>query len=1100
MGAGDVVRRVQLEGFLDQLPLDPRTPYLWAPEQLAAQHAGMDGFYDACSGWGALAWASVELQNYAHLTDRLKQLFYRLDYLQKAAAPTEMRETFQERGSMISFDNVTIKTPLGQLLLKDLTFRVDEGQSLLICGHNGAGKSSIIRCLCSLWPVVEGHIARPGGAVHAEQDAELHKQLYYLPQKPCNVLGSLSDQLTYPVKLAGGLPEEELRRWLRYVDLEYIMDRNIAVNSVSRVNRAEASDAQASRDIDWEVLLSLGEQQALSIARMLYHHPRFAILDECTSGVGKVLEQRLFEICQEVGISCITIAHRPALKEFHASLLQLTGNLEHDGNGWELSDIQHSRKLTPIRPPCVDTSEVHRRIESFLEVDRRRRPSVHNVDSSTVTDKTWKRQVSERTLMEQRSLVYKERAEQSKAGASAADIVRKRWPSTAMRLWAIIRLGLCTRSEQQLAVKRVALMVLGLCAQAKLYWWYNTCQVGMMRASMLGDLPLVFSAFLSTLVTGVSCGIADQCVKFQAARLTKGIWESAMNRLQNRIMSGGVLSVVMRPSDKALATIENPAVRLSELLGVFESISAQVKSVVPVVSALYSLPTLCRGVGALGPAFLAVLCVLSHGARLLVPDWAAIKARSALLESRFQVLHTRLRSIAEPVAFSGGGAAERRIVEPHFDAVLNHSERVSRRQTLHDITKSIFTDHRNIPISLQAFVAATFASYNRVATSIVGTSADTLLSTLLFDRGVVQPALSGVVSLVDSSDAIGDIDGQCLRCLELVVTLESVDDPLSGEPVPGDGKISISGLDLVTQRGSCLAQRLAFEVEVGVPIVVTGPNASGKSLLCSVLLGLWPVAGVDARVAIAGASGPRPPLQIMKAAPQRVYLSSGSLAAQLAYPIVLRLPSETPFGLLVSGFSNGTTCEMLQKHFEALGCLSRCEMLAQKDCTAVVHFTEQETMIKASAKPYDRVVDGMLLECEFVAREHLGDGPTPVDEVPNFRRMRLCLAATGLEHILKREREGWFAEWVWEDTLSGGEQQRLCLARVLYNGPTFGLLDECTSMVAADAEQDLYRRLFQEWGITPITLTQRSFMPDLYRRELSLGVPNAEGWEFSAAG
>merc|ERR1712151_487840 len=101
----------------------------------------------------------------------------------------------------------------------------------------------------------------------------------------------------------------------------------------------------------------------------------------------------------------------------------------------------------------------------------------------------------------------------------------------------------------------------------------------------------------------------------------------------------------------------------------------------------------------------------------------------------------------------------------------------------------------------------------------------------------------------------------------------------------------------------------------------------------------------------------------------------------------------------------------------------------------------------------------------------------------------------GIDHILVREPIGWITTKVWEDSLSGGEQQRLALARVLYHAPVFGLLDECTSMVAVDSERDLYMRLFEEWGITPITLTQRVFMPELYSRELRLGVMNADGWE-----
>ena len=53
-------------------------------------------------------------------------------------------------------------------------------------GHNGAGKSSIFRCLGGLWAVPEGEITKPGSATSG-----LHQDVFYLPQKPYNVIGTL---------------------------------------------------------------------------------------------------------------------------------------------------------------------------------------------------------------------------------------------------------------------------------------------------------------------------------------------------------------------------------------------------------------------------------------------------------------------------------------------------------------------------------------------------------------------------------------------------------------------------------------------------------------------------------------------------------------------------------------------------------------------------------------------------------------------------------------------------------------------------------------------------------------------------------------------
>ena len=78
------------------------------------------------------------------------------------------------------------------MLVQGLTFTLKQGQSLLLTGHNGAGKSSIFRCLGGLWRIPKGKITRPGGD---EQGLAL-TEVFYIPQKPYNVWGTLQDQMS----------------------------------------------------------------------------------------------------------------------------------------------------------------------------------------------------------------------------------------------------------------------------------------------------------------------------------------------------------------------------------------------------------------------------------------------------------------------------------------------------------------------------------------------------------------------------------------------------------------------------------------------------------------------------------------------------------------------------------------------------------------------------------------------------------------------------------------------------------------------------------------------------------------------------------------
>lgn len=154
------------------------------------------------------------------------------------------QERFVE-GSCIAFQGVDISTPEGTPLVKDLNFVVNPGESLMITGHNGAGKSesltrfvvivrrftnrlsvgSIFRCLGGLWQIDNGVIVKPGAS-----SSGLHADIFYIPQKPYNVLGTLSDQITYPEVGRQPLSLEQLRALLSEVELLYLLDRNDVKN------------------------------------------------------------------------------------------------------------------------------------------------------------------------------------------------------------------------------------------------------------------------------------------------------------------------------------------------------------------------------------------------------------------------------------------------------------------------------------------------------------------------------------------------------------------------------------------------------------------------------------------------------------------------------------------------------------------------------------------------------------------------------------------------------------------------------------------------------------------------------------------------------
>ncbi|SNX85798.1 probable peroxisomal half ABC transporter [Melanopsichium pennsylvanicum] len=238
-----------------------------------------------------------------------EQPFYDLGYIEGQVVPGS---------DSVAFDKVPIVAPApglergGEELVKNLTLRVKPGEHILITGPNGVGKTAIARVIAGLWPVFQGRLERPS-----------INDIMFLPQRPYLSVGSLREQViypfTYPEHVASGKTDEDLLEILKDVHLAYLPTREGGWETRK----------------EWKDVLSGGEKQRMGMARLLYHRPQFGILDECTSAVSTDVEGLMYAKAKELGITLITISHRPSLFKYHEVLLRLTG----ENGAWETDFI-----------------------------------------------------------------------------------------------------------------------------------------------------------------------------------------------------------------------------------------------------------------------------------------------------------------------------------------------------------------------------------------------------------------------------------------------------------------------------------------------------------------------------------------------------------------------------------------------------------------------------------------------------------------------------------------------------------------------------------------------------------------------------------------
>lgn len=231
-------------------------------------------------------------------------------------------ENWEPLNGDIEFRNVGFAYKTGERIFEDFNLSIKAGQSIAIVGETGAGKSTLVNLACRFYEPTEGAVLIDGRDYKERSQLWLQKSLGYVLQTPHLFSGTIAQNIAYADPTAS---------------MERVIEAAKAVNAHDFIVKFEKGyDSEVG---EGGALLSTGQKQLISFARVVLANPRIFVLDEATSAVDTETEMLIQSAITHVlqSRTSLIIAHRlSTIRNSDRILVMDKGRIVEQGNHDEL--------------------------------------------------------------------------------------------------------------------------------------------------------------------------------------------------------------------------------------------------------------------------------------------------------------------------------------------------------------------------------------------------------------------------------------------------------------------------------------------------------------------------------------------------------------------------------------------------------------------------------------------------------------------------------------------------------------------------------------------------------------------------------------------